>query len=138
MAVTCHGIELHIISSDLRIIEKVVIYRLLSLRFPRVRDIPRIFLFDACDGAQQRSKGPEDAAKGEKMDKEVVKGIGLADISSADDWSSKNDKNPDFNLVLIQAANVGFQAKMSAVSGSYLISEVTFTFLSVRICVSVV
>merc|ERR1711971_364554 len=62
---------------------------------------------------------------GKAEDREVVKGIGLADIASADDWSSKNAKNPDFNLVLIQAANVGFQAKMSAVSGSYLISEFT-------------
>merc|ERR1712172_226411 len=94
VAVTGHGLKHHIVTSDLRVIEKAVVYRLLSLRHPRVRDIPRIFLFDVCDGALQRANKLFERkldfleVKRKVVSKEDLgKSTTLADISHASDWS---------------------------------------------------
>ena len=56
VCVTCHGIKHHIITSDYRTIEKTVIHRIISVTYPKSRDLPRIFIFDSCEGTEQRVK----------------------------------------------------------------------------------
>ena len=50
--------------------------------------------------------------------------ISLDDVKSEQIWTT-HQKNPDFRLVEIHAANPGFQAKMHSEKGSYLLSEFT-------------
>merc|ERR1712003_280157 len=40
----------HIVTSDYMLIEKTIIHRLISSDYPEIREIPRIFIFDCCDG----------------------------------------------------------------------------------------
>merc|ERR1712154_113444 len=46
------------------------------------------------------------------------------DIVTNRDWTT-DTKNPDYNLVVVHAANQGYQAKINASTGSYLIHEWT-------------
>merc|ERR1712141_379645 len=54
VCVSCHGVKDHIVTSDYKLIEKVVIHLLLSTDHPKIREIPRIFIFDSCDGSGDR------------------------------------------------------------------------------------
>ena len=40
----------------MKLIEKEALHRLVSLYHPKVRDIPRLFLIDACDGPDRRQR----------------------------------------------------------------------------------
>ena len=51
---SCHGIGNNIVTSDYKLIDRTVIHRCISEQYPQIREIPRIFLFDACDGARKR------------------------------------------------------------------------------------
>ena len=51
---SCHGLENLIVTSDYRTIEKTVIHRIISVKYEKTRDIPRIFLFDSCEGSAER------------------------------------------------------------------------------------
>ena len=57
-------------------------------------------------------------------DVEVEKQLGADEISDEELWQIGED-NPDYRLITINAANDGFQAKMSVVSGSYVITDFT-------------
>eukprot|EP01083_Nonionella_stella_P080430 221072_1 len=51
VAVSCHGMDNNICTSDYKLIDKVYIHRVFSAHYPAIiaiRDIPRIFLFDCC------------------------------------------------------------------------------------------
>ena len=50
VCISCHGLKNAVITSDLRKIEKDVLHRAVSQYHPEVRNIPRIFIIDACDG----------------------------------------------------------------------------------------
>eukprot|EP01084_Bolivina_argentea_P052822 96993_1 len=138
VCVSCHGIQNKIVTSDYRTIEKSVIHRIVSINHPKVREIPRIFVFDSCDGSAKREyirsstiamsqytvslEGEENEQKqGQYI---VGKGIELVDISTGMEWT-ENTNNPDYKLAQIHAANKGFQAKCSTIIGSYLIYEFT-------------
>ena len=54
VCISCHGLENSVITSNLRKIEKNVLHRAVSYFNPKVRDIPRIFIIDACDGPKAR------------------------------------------------------------------------------------
>eukprot|EP01084_Bolivina_argentea_P052815 96981_1 len=139
ICVSCHGIENKIITSDYRTIEKSVIHRIISINHPLVREIPRIVIFDSCEGSAQReyirastintsqytmsdvkSKDEENEHKYAHVDQGKV--IELVDISTGMEWTH-DTKNPDYKLAQIHASNVGFQAKCSTTKGSYLIYE---------------
>ena len=134
VCITGHGIDKNIITSDWKAIQKSVIHRIISVNNPKLRDIPRIFLIDTCDGDGERKndqfKGHfkfelmrvvEDA-KGNKNNDDVSKYVGLSDIQKANEWNISNN-NPDYKLVEIRAANVGYQAKYNDKFGSYLLYE---------------
>ena len=54
VCVSCHGIRDKIVTSDIKTIDKTAIHRVLSLKYPKKRRIPRIFIFDCCDGMDMR------------------------------------------------------------------------------------
>ena len=109
------------------------------------RTIPRIFIFDCCSGSGQREeKRRNDNEKG----KNIVIGLRKDDMKDNNDHKSleesggknvpldsihrsnsliwaQDEYNPDFQLVTINAANEGFQSKMSSVKGSYVIQQFT-------------
>eukprot|EP01083_Nonionella_stella_P108323 314939_1 len=141
VCISAHGIENEIITSDYRTIEKDYLHRILSVNHPQIREIPRIFLFDSCQGQAQRN--PDVAKKVQKrrdkiisVDEHVVeeeleekeevkeqeKCIKLNDLRNdvGDAWTTAN-KNPDYLLAKIHAANIGYQAKCNTELGSYLI-----------------
>lgn len=56
--VSAHGIEGHICTSDYKTIRKLDFHRTFS-KYKRLREKPRLFIFDCCDGNNQRGKGME-------------------------------------------------------------------------------
>eukprot|EP01084_Bolivina_argentea_P022434 41689_1 len=110
----------------------------MSKNYPAVRNIPRICIFDSCEGSTglreliQKSNISVDEYKDphEEMSLEgndTKKGISLQDYKIDDsDWI-EHDKNVDYKLVEIRAANPGFISVMNEETGSYLIREFTNT-----------
>lgn len=54
VCVSCHGLKNTIITSDFKEIEKDALHRLVSLAYPQIRDIIRVFVVDACNGLSER------------------------------------------------------------------------------------
>ena len=129
--ISAHGIENKIVSSDYRTIEKTAIHRIVSLQNPKIREIPRIFIFDSCDGGATRKQVKESteiqrAGESSPKSPDRAKSISLSDVMTSNDWTT-DTKNPDYNLVVVHAANRGYQAKINSQIGSYLINEFTQT-----------
>ena len=61
VCVSCHGLKNSMISSDLKKIEKAVLHRQVSHHRSKVRELPRIFIMDACDGGMSRAVTPSNA-----------------------------------------------------------------------------
>eukprot|EP01083_Nonionella_stella_P164627 545451_1 len=116
VVISSHGIKDNIITSDYKTIEKDALHRLVSIKYPKARDIPRLFLFDSCEGSGERIKDEL------KEGNDQVKGFVLGDVPRGNEhkWTTST-KNPDYKLVEIHAANAGFQAKAHTQFGSYLI-----------------
>ena len=137
-----HGVRNHIVSSDGKVIDRTSIHRCISNQFPKIRQFPRIFIFDACDGAGDRRKtvtkcervdsqsfSDTEVVYDEEKDKgdtpkstDIGKQTQLEDVQRADEWTTST-KNPDYNLIAVHASNSGFVAKMNSKSeevGSYL------------------
>eukprot|EP01083_Nonionella_stella_P015973 44668_1 len=116
-----HGYNNNIITSDYQTVNKTAMHRLFSTNYPQLRDVPRVFLFDCCDGDQQRSPYPADYVdedKGKHFNVDDIK----VDQFEGEMWKA-DQKNPDFKLSTIHAANEGFQSKLNSLDGSYLIYE---------------
>ena len=147
VSVSCHGAKDVIITSDCKWIEKTAIHRTFSSDQPNSRKIPRIFIFDCCAGNKERegTKRNEDlnedgngslevgagTNKGIDMDEDEKsqfnhnldgKAVTTADVEKKTQviWASDED-NPDHRLVVIHAANEGFQSKLSLTDGSFVI-----------------
>ena len=140
-----HGVRNRIVTSDGKLIDRTSLHRCISNKYPKIREFPRIFLFDACDGAAKRreivngmervdSESEADGYLTENEEKEkgnmiqiegtvteTVKNTTLADVQNVDDWAI-DTKNPDYNLIAVHASNAGFVAKMHGDEdvGSYL------------------
>ena len=129
VVVSCHGWNNSIITSDYQLITKQAIHNIFSWKHPKIRSIPRVFVFDCCDGDQERDLDWAPESVDEKESDDIVgKNFGIDDIdlSSQDTLVWKRDQdNPDYRLCLIHAANPGFQAKMSSETGSYLVTSMT-------------
>ena len=143
--ISCHGIRDYIITSDYKKINKTAIHRIFSGKKPLSRKIPRMFIFDCCSGHREReararrsrlmsqSQGksrtedkfaviPGDLDFASRLREDSSKNVEVVHITRDETlvWASQ-EKNPDFKLVVIHAANDGFQSKMNTVSGSYVI-----------------
>ena len=127
-----HGVRNHIVSSDGKVIDRTSIHRCISNQFPKIRQFPRIFIFDACDGAAQRTDSQslndmeivfdEEHEEGDtRKCTDIDKQTELEDVQKDDEWT-KSTMNPDYNLIAVHASNPGFVAKMnnSEEVGSYL------------------
>ena len=148
-----HGIENYILSSDSEYqenewtnkIKKKSIHRMFSDKYPAVRDVPRIFIFDSCDGNadydtdwrvlgddEQESSSEEEkesiiptihAQTSTRNEDQPVLGKNVRSLSTNGNSWYQGEHNPDHKLVMIHAANPGFQAKLSVEEGSYLIKQ---------------
>ncbi len=99
-----------------------------------MRNYPRIFIWDCCDGSGERKARINDSGDEivyssseeeykERCDKKQIgKGLKLEDIQNDTDLWYNDESNPDFMLVQIHAANKSFQSKMDVFKGSYMIS----------------
>ena len=113
-----HGTEHFIVTSDHQYVEKSAIHRIFGIKSSKIREIPRIFIFDACNGQATRTE--IDTINDSSDDNS--KCFRLTDLPNQRSWTTK-DKNPDFNLVEIHASNIGFQSKYNQDNGSYLLYE---------------
>ena len=120
-------------------IDRTAIHRCISNKFPAIRDFPRIFIFDACDGSGDRRDSlpnpmvvnsqsidvdemetESPTSLDSKKSTDSPKNTTFEDVQEDFEWTTST-KNPDYNLVLIHAANSGFVAKMQESEvGSYL------------------
>eukprot|EP01083_Nonionella_stella_P041336 112061_1 len=132
VAVSGHGMDNNICTSDYKLIDTVYIHRVFSAHYPTTRDIPRIFLFDCCDGSnEQRSRtiaASDDVSKYVQVPTEEHPGVQKPtsqgkQVTAGDleiTWGS-NEQNPDHMLVEVHAANKGFQSKLSRIRGSLML-----------------
>eukprot|EP01084_Bolivina_argentea_P303221 523455_1 len=128
---SCHGYKNNIVTSDYQMIHKTAIHRLLSTNHAAIREIPRIVVFDCCDGSEERSSyfHEEESSDDDEEEEEHIDDKGKC--FDVDDIETKTDTgiwhrdtvNPDYKLSIIHGANEGFQAKMNMIDGSYLIYE---------------
>eukprot|EP01084_Bolivina_argentea_P163962 285156_1 len=138
VCISSHGIDRNIITSDYHTIETSAIHRYVSHK-NEIRAIPRMFIFDSCQGNLDRQKSDDLEQKydqnvvdesDEKMamvnivenDNDKSKAIGVEDTNTV--WTT-SAMNPDYKLIEIHSANTQFQAKCSTHCGSYLIYHFT-------------
>eukprot|EP01083_Nonionella_stella_P211046 763536_1 len=139
VTVSCHGMDNNICTSDYKLIDKVYIHRVFSAHYPATRDIPRIFLFDCCDGSNEQRYREESSTDNEEPKYGTVACTGeepnndeqgkriTVELNSVT-WGP-NEQNPDHLLVEVHAANRGFQSILSSRYGSLMLhSFVTKTF----------
>jgi len=150
VSVSGHGVRDCIVSSEYERIDRTEIHRSISDQYAQIRKIPRIFLFDACNGDRNKeviSVKVDDVEKGGGMMQHIfsvdksdsVEGGntagGAPDIMSAIQSEMRKDEgndmetewNPDFNLVVVHGSNDGFISKMQ--SGSDVGSYLTYLFV---------
>ena len=124
ICISAHGLRERVVTSDGQLMDRAAIHRILSLHFPKIREIPRIFVFDACAGPRDcidkesalHQKDHISIPKVAMSDElNVVNVIGkntdVEDIKVEEAWTT-DTKNPDYKLTVINSANIGFQAKM--------------------------
>ena len=144
--ISCHGIRDYVVTSDYKLFEKIAIHRIFTAHRPLTRRIPRMFLFDCCDGSSERQSALRKSIHESDLEDEVVKALS-SDMNEGNDKSSiyreskvislasiqgendeiwlRNEENPDYRLITVHAANIGFQSKMSIETGSYVITGFT-------------
>ena len=94
---------------------------------------------ESAEGDVVVTKSAEEETKSEKMElkqnEEIIndvqsteqgKNVGMIDMGRATtvQWA-RDEKNPDYQLAVINAANEGFQSKLDTQRGSYVITEFT-------------
>eukprot|EP01084_Bolivina_argentea_P297116 511802_1 len=149
IAISCHGLNNQLLTSDMKLIEKNALHRVFSSYYPASREVPRFIIYDCCDGHEQlktintkkktkttstvttagysslKTTGGDDAMDIGKT--YTVEDIRVPTLSRMDSegpalWQ-RYTQNPDHKLATVHAANFGFQSKMNNVDGSYLINK---------------
>ena len=96
---------------------KQSLHSIFSWNYPNIRDIPRVFVFDSCEGTQHMENN------GDKR-----KNFDIGDVALMRDntmvWK-QDEANPDYKLCVIHAANPSFQANINTLTGSYLVYMLT-------------
>lgn len=126
VVISGHGIKDNICTSDYQLVEKVAIHRIFSAQYPKLREIPRLFIFDCCDGdaALMDSDGDAGTDGGKNgTEGDTDKSFTVENVQHPYEIWVKGEKNPDHGLMEIHGANSGFQAKINSEVGSYLISH---------------
>ena len=128
VVISCHGINGSIISSDGQHIPKLLIHRIFSMGpdTAALRVIPRLFVFDCCDGnfdRDQCNREMMDQAKGSGDTLSVLHTVTAVNARWRNDsnpWA-KDERNPDYKLAVVHAANESFSSVARKDVGSYLI-----------------
>jgi len=128
LVVSCHGLPGYIATSDYKKYCKVAIHRTFSYHAV-LRTIPRIVLFDCCQGIDTRESVVDEQGKSGQTtveSTEQCKSVEEKDIFGGkfknQKWTEIDD-NPDHWLGRIDAANAGFQSKIDSKKGSLLIAK---------------
>eukprot|EP01084_Bolivina_argentea_P249116 416898_1 len=117
VVVSSHGLNKKIITSDYKLIGQSAIYRLFA--YENVRTVPRLFVFDCCDGDKYKDTyHVGDDTDEEHKSKTLAIDEGEFEFDSRNEWKINN---PDYKLCIINAANEGYVSKMTTIDGSYLI-----------------
>eukprot|EP01084_Bolivina_argentea_P274748 468375_1 len=152
VVISSHGIQVHICTSDFRLISKLAIHRIFSKNYKHTREIPRVFIFDGCEGSDEHGgrfgnpsivsvpevgKQKSDIKYEELVDDnthndtdEQLNSDALPSNFQDDDIEVKtknvwgyDTKPPDYKLAVINAASPGFQSKLNSSFGSYLLYQ---------------
>ena len=104
---------------------------------PNCRKVPRLFIFDCCDGQNAKQHQYRDIEahddlititeeNANEIEHDLPKHVSLSKVHGGESlvWAQDED-NPDYRLITIHAANQGFQSKMSKEIGSYVITGFT-------------
>ena len=118
-AISAHGIDQSILTSDYGLIKKKAIYRAFSDPYPAVRDLPRIFLFDCCDGMESIAKGIKPKKKTQTTGTMITKGDG-DDKENKAVWKY-GDNNTDWKLAVLNSSNLDYQSFLDTRFGSKMI-----------------
>ena len=138
VVISSHGLNGSIISSDGQHIPKLFIHRIFSMEADMVglREIPRVFVFDCCDGAFDREQCKREMVEGWRhagdvtsdVRQETGKVTSIPKVRLArPQWSrdtnpwAKGEHNPDHKLAVVHAANENFASLSRGGIGSYLI-----------------
>merc|ERR1712087_480196 len=133
LTMSAHGIKGSIITRDHKLLSKEEIHRMFSSQGNVLsRGIPRIFLFDCCDGVEDqkavthialpsvdsiaRTTTEEEEEKADILP--ISESPGIKHLRKL--WKH-GEQNPDHRLAVLNAANEGFQSKMNCDVGSYVI-----------------
>eukprot|EP01083_Nonionella_stella_P246836 856498_1 len=137
--ISCHGMDDCIVTSDGEKIPKMVIHRLFTAMDESHvlnRNIPRLYVFDCCDGpnhfkyharpimdTEEKEKTDRENAniKSKSTDYEMVQHAAIEIKRQMSDLWLNGERNPDHKLVIINAANKAFQSKMRTDKGSYFV-----------------
>eukprot|EP01083_Nonionella_stella_P199362 731102_1 len=142
VVISSHGMKDSICTSDYQLLNKVEIHRIFSKISVASRDIPRLFLFDCCDGGNRQTYAEEPESDDGETTKQgtvlheetpILHGADGADHKEKDEvqiitpsdtemWLH-GQKNPDHKLAVVHAANAGFQAMVNTETGSYLVGK---------------
>eukprot|EP01084_Bolivina_argentea_P103173 184831_1 len=127
VVVSGHGMDNKLITSDYKLISKDVFHRIFSSYYPVSREVPRIIIYDCCDGIEQK-KGIKKTLHNKTSTGDIGKAFEIDDITNDKRNSipvlwDRFSENPDHKLATIHAANLGFMANMNTVDGSYLINK---------------
>eukprot|EP01084_Bolivina_argentea_P075374 136649_1 len=104
-----HGFQDCIVTSDIKLITKTAIHRLISTHYPPIRIVPRICLFDTAGGSNYKDIRPKHMFDYRDIDDQKEETIWLRD-----------ELNHDHNLTIINASET---AKMDVGLGSHLIYQ---------------
>jgi len=138
VCVSGHGMDGGIITSDYHLVDNDVFHRIISGPNPNLRNIPRVFIFDACNGvvdSRHMVLNSKDSVASNTEDEEQGKDTAADSILKANRMTvndlpmptdrTPSGKKPDFNLVQIRAANQGVMAKINEEVGSCLAQLIT-------------
>ena len=133
VCISGHGVQDHVVTSDLMYIEKTAICRCICEKYPEFIDIPRIFIFDTCGGSRERREdiettdlGMQDSHLAVASESTIGDDVGKSGGSGDGEITVGISQDLDRNTAVIHAANKGYQAKMRGDVGSYLL----YSFIS--------
>eukprot|EP01084_Bolivina_argentea_P264870 448818_1 len=117
--VSCNGYGKGIITSDYYLMDKIALHRLLSMNFPKLREIPRLFCYDTCNINDQNIDDVD------YYDDEENGNFGVEQAQFNEQvrpWA-RDHKNPDFKLITVDHITDNIKSKSSIMDGSYFIHQ---------------
>eukprot|EP01084_Bolivina_argentea_P043520 80186_1 len=112
-----YGYLNNIITSDYCLMNIDSIHRILSLNFPSLRSIPRMFVYDTCNHLDNVNY---DITVNEKQNFTIDDSKFIN--RRVKDWAG-DQKNPDWKLIKIESVSTTIKSKSNKMDGSYFIYQ---------------